>query len=103
MGARREEGGGGGAEGAEGVVRFPVYVQPRASRSEVAGEHGDAVKIRLAAPPVEGAANKELVTFLAKKLGVPKSAIRIVSGERGRRKILEVSGITVRSVREAMT
>ncbi len=92
-----------GAEEVEGAVRFTVYVQPRASRSEVAGEHGDAVKIRLAAPPVEGAANKELVTFLAKKLGVPKSAIRIVSGERGRRKILEVSGITVRSVREAMT
>ncbi len=91
-----------GAEGA-GAVRFTVYVQPWASRSEVAGVHRDAVKIRLAAPPVDGAANRELVTFLAKKLGVPKSAIRIVSGERGRRQILEVSGITVRSVREAMT
>ncbi len=90
-------------EGAAGAVRFTVYVQPRASRSEVAGVHGDAVKIRLAAPPVDGAANKELVTFLGKKLGVPKSAIRIVSGERGRRKILEVSCITVQSVREAMT
>ncbi len=92
-----------GAGAGAGAVRVTVYVQPRASRSEVAGVHGDAVKIRLAAPPVEGAANKELVAFLAKKLGVPKSAIRIVSGERGRRKILEVSGITVRSVREAMT
>ncbi len=101
MRVEQKEGAGAGA--GAGAVRFTVYVQPRASRSEVAGEHGDAVKIRVAAPPVEGAANKELVTFLAKKLGVPKSAIRIVSGERGRTKILEVSGITVRSVREAMT
>ncbi len=103
MRVEEKEGAGAGGGAGAGAVRVTVYVQPRASRSEVAGVHGDAVKIRLAAPPVEGAANKELVTFLAKKLGVPKSAIRIVSGERGRRKILEVSGVTVRSVREAMT
>jgi uncharacterized protein (TIGR00251 family) len=75
------------------TVRFAVYAQPRASRTEVVGEHGDALKIRLAAPPVEGAANAELVSFLAKKLGVSKSAVRLVKGERGRQKLVEVEGL----------
>jgi uncharacterized protein (TIGR00251 family) len=77
-----------------GGVRFDVWVQPRASRTEVAGTHGDAIKIRLAAPPVEGAANAELVAFLAKQLGVPRSAVRIVKGERGRNKVVEIEGIS---------
>jgi uncharacterized protein (TIGR00251 family) len=77
-----------------GVVLFEVRVQPRASRSEVAGTHGEAIKIRLAAPPVEGLANAELVAFLAKQLGVSKSAVRIVKGERGRDKVVEVEGIS---------
>jgi uncharacterized protein (TIGR00251 family) len=75
-------------------VLFDVRVQPRASRTEVAGTHGDAIKIRLAAPPVEGAANAELVAFLAKQLGVPRSAVRIVKGERGRNKVVEIEGIS---------
>jgi uncharacterized protein (TIGR00251 family) len=75
-------------------VLFEVWVQPRASRTEVAGTHGEAVKIRLAAPPVEGAANAELVAFLAKQLGVSRSAVRIVKGERGRNKVVEVEGIS---------
>ena len=75
-------------------VRFEVRVQPRASRTELAGSHGEAVKIRLAAPPVEGAANAELVAFLAKRLGVSRSAVRIVRGERGRDKVVEVEGIS---------
>ncbi|UCC84701.1 MAG: YggU family protein [Gemmatimonadota bacterium] len=77
----------------EGGVLFAVRVQPRASRTEVAGAHGEAIKIRLAAPPVEGAANAELVAFLAKQLGVSRSAVRIVKGERGRNKVVEVEGI----------
>ncbi len=76
----------------EGAVRFKVRVQPRASRSEVAGEYGDALKVRLAAPPVNGAANTELVAFLAKRLRVPKSAVVIVRGDKGRDKLIEVSG-----------
>jgi uncharacterized protein (TIGR00251 family) len=63
-----------------------VYVQPRAARTEVAGRHGDAVKIRVQAPPVDGAANVELVRFLAERLGVPKRAVTIVGGARGRLK-----------------
>jgi uncharacterized protein (TIGR00251 family) len=77
----------------QGAVRFTVHAQPRASRTELIGWHGDAVKIRVAAPPVEGAANAELIALLAKKLGVPKSAVRILKGERGRRKLVEVKGV----------
>jgi len=75
------------------VLRFAVYARPRASRTEIAGSHGDALKIRLAAPPVEGAANAELVSFLAKKLGLAKSAVRLAKGERGRQKLVEVEGL----------
>jgi len=76
-----------------GAVRIPVRAQPRASRSEIAGEHDGALRVRLAAPPVEGAANDELVRLLARVLGVPRSAVRIVAGERGRTKIVEVEGV----------
>lgn len=86
----------------KGAVRFTVHAQPRASRTEVAGEHGDAVKIRLAAPPVEGAANTELVLFLAKKLGVPKAAVRVMKGERGRRKLVVIEGVTEEAVRAGL-
>ncbi len=82
-----------------GHVLFEVRVQPRASRSEVAGTHGEAIKVRVAAPPVEGAANAELVAFLAKQLGVSKSAVKIVRGEQGRRKVVEVEGISQARVR----
>lgn len=63
------------------------------------GEYGDALKIRLAASPVEGEANAELVSFLAKRLGVPKAAVRVVGGERSRRKLIDVEGVTADEVR----
>lgn len=75
-------------------ARLTVHVQPRAKRTEIAGRHGDAIKVRLAAPPLDGAANAELLRFLAERLGVPKSAFRIASGATGRRKTLEVGGLT---------
>ncbi len=75
-------------------TRIAVRVQPRASRTEIAGAYGDAVKIRVAAPPVDGAANAELVAFLAKRLGVPKSNVQIVKGERGRDKLIEIDGVS---------
>ncbi len=77
--------------------------QPRASRSEVSGTHGTAIKVRLAAPPVEGAANRELVTFLAKRLGVSRSAVHLLKGERGRRKLVEVEGVTEGDVQALLT
>lgn len=73
-------------------MRITLHVQPRASKTEVAGMHGDAIKVRVAAPPVEGAANEEVRRFLAKMLGVPVSAVTVVHGETGRRKTVEVVG-----------
>lgn len=82
-------------QSADGGVRLRLHVQPRASRTELVGPFGDALKIRIAAPPVEGAANAELIRFLARILGVRAAAIEIVSGTDGRRKTVKVSGITV--------
>ena len=76
-----------------GGVELALHIQPRASRSELAGVHGDALKIRLAAPPVDGEANEELVRFLAKLLGVAKSAVTIVAGGTGRRKRVRIEGV----------
>lgn len=70
-----------------------VHVQPRARRTEVAGRHGDAIKIRLAAPPVDNAANEELVRFLAAALGVPRAAVRIARGAAARRKTVVIDGV----------
>jgi len=75
-------------------VRLQLQVQPRASRTEVAGPHGGALRIRLAAPPVDGEANAELVAFLARRLRVPKAAVTIVRGKSGRRKVVEVAGVS---------
>ncbi len=69
-------------------------MQPRASRTEISGAHGGALKIRLAAPPVEGAANAELIALLARRLRVPKSAVQIVKGARGKEKLVEVEGVS---------
>ena len=71
-----------------------MQVVPRASSTQVAGRHGDAVRIRVAAPPVDGAANKELVRFIAKQLGVPRGSVTIARGQAARRKIVTVEGIT---------
>lgn len=70
-----------------------MHVVPRARASGVAGRHGDAIKIRIAAPPADGAANAALVEFLAETLGVPRRAITITAGTTGRRKIVAVEGI----------
>lgn len=83
-------------------TRIAIRVQPRASRNRIDGIHGGRVKIRLTAPPVEGAANKALVEFLADVLDVPKRHITIVHGQRGREKVVEVEGITPAKVRQAM-
>jgi hypothetical protein len=69
-----------------------IRAQPRASRTEIAGEYGGALKIRLAAPPVDGGANRELVRFLAKAVGVPTSAVTVVAGESSRNKVVEIEG-----------
>ena len=71
-----------------------VRVVPRSSKEGVAGFEGGVLRIRLNAPPVEGKANEALVRFLAKAVGVPRSRITLVKGEKGRNKIVRVDGIT---------
>ena len=69
-------------------LKFNIYVQPRSSRNQVVGLHGDVLKVKIKAPPVEGAANKMCIAVLAKALNVPKSAVEIVSGHSARTKRL---------------
>jgi len=76
-----------------GGVTFYVQVQPRASRDAIEGDHADALKVRLTAPPVDDRANEALVQLLAGRLNVPRAAVRIVSGEKSRRKRVAVAGI----------
>jgi uncharacterized protein (TIGR00251 family) len=74
-------------------IRIQVRVQPRAARTEIVGEQGGALKIRIAAPPVDGAANQALVRFLAEHLAVPRSAVVVSAGTAGRSKVVLVAGI----------
>ncbi len=82
------------AQEREGAVTFPVRVQPRASKDEIAGEIGGALKVRLRAPAVEDRANEALVEFLSQLLKTPRAAVRILSGERSRTKRIEIRGVT---------
>ena len=75
-----------------------IHIQPRASTTECVGIHGDAIKIRVAAPPVDGAANDELIRFLARQLSVPISSVRIHSGASGRHKRVLITGVTAELV-----
>ncbi|HVP89222.1 MAG TPA: DUF167 family protein [Casimicrobiaceae bacterium] len=77
-------------ENADGSIRLEIHVQPGAKESEVAGVYGDALKIRIAAPPVEGQANAALIAFLAEAFGVPKRNVKIIRGESGRRKTVRI-------------
>jgi uncharacterized protein (TIGR00251 family) len=81
-----------------GGTRLRVRVLPRASRTEVAGIQGDWVRIRLAAPPVDGAANDELLRFLAERLAVPRSGVHLVSGSTRRTKVVMISRISLEQV-----
>jgi uncharacterized protein len=80
------------------AVILSVRLQPRASKDEIAGEMAGALKVRLRAPAVEDRANEALVEFLAQLLKRPKSAVRILSGERSRTKRIEISGVTLQQV-----
>lgn len=71
-------------------ITLTLHVQPGAKRTEVVGEHGTALKIRLAAPPVDGQANEELILFLADLFGVPSRQVQLIAGHSGRRKRVAV-------------
>ena len=86
---------------ADGVT-FSVRLTPRASKNEIVGIQAGALRVRLTAPPVEGAANAALIEFLAERLQVRKSAVSIVSGEKSRNKVVRVSGLSVEQVTTAL-
>jgi uncharacterized protein (TIGR00251 family) len=84
-------------------VRLAVRVQPRARSNGIVGMHGAALKIRLTAPPVDGAANEALLELLADVLGIPRGAMRIVSGATTRDKVVAIRGVSIDAVRRALT
>jgi uncharacterized protein (TIGR00251 family) len=84
------------------VGRITIHVVPRARTTEVGGLYGDAVRIRVAAPPADGAANTELRRFLAERLGVPQASVQIVGGALSRRKIVEIRERTSAAIRQAL-
>jgi uncharacterized protein (TIGR00251 family) len=77
----------------DGALLLALHIQPGAKKSGVAGRHGDALKIRLAAPPVDGKANAALLDFLSRWLHIPKSALCLKSGQTSRRKVVRVEGV----------
>jgi len=88
-------------ETADGVT-FAVKVQPRARRNAIVGELGDALKVALTAPPVDGRANEACVEFFADALQVARSSISIASGQSSRNKVIRVTGITAAQLRERL-
>jgi uncharacterized protein (TIGR00251 family) len=80
-------------ETSKGVL-LPVRAVPRAAKNEIQGVHGDALKVRLQAPPVEGKANQALIRFLSDTLDIPRSQLSVASGETGRNKAVLITGMT---------
>jgi uncharacterized protein (TIGR00251 family) len=86
-------------ETSEGVT-FAVRVHPRAKKNAITGELGDALKLSLTSPPVEGRANEACIEFFAKLLKLPRSSVTIASGQTGRQKMIRVSGFSAEEVRK---
>lgn len=76
-----------------GGVRFAVHVQPRAKKPGIDGTHGDALRVRVQAPPVDGAANDDVIAVIAAALGVPARAVHIAAGHTARQKLVDVDGV----------
>jgi len=72
------------------LLNLKIHIQPGARKNEIVGLHGDAIKIKIKAPPVDGRANEELIDFLAKHYGVPKRSVQIVSGHTSRQKTVKI-------------
>ena len=85
-----------------GGVRLTIHAQPRSARNQVVGLHGDAVKVRLTAPPVEGAANQALVQLLSTVLDVAPARVRLTAGGSARRKTVEIAGLTPKEALERL-
>ncbi|HRE18783.1 MAG TPA: DUF167 family protein [Rhodocyclaceae bacterium] len=87
---------------ADGSALLHLHIQPGAKTSEVVGLHGEALKLRLAAPPVDGKANAALLTFLAEQLGVAKSSLELLRGETSRQKTVKASGVSEEELRRLL-
>jgi uncharacterized protein (TIGR00251 family) len=83
-----------------GGVTFAIKVHPRAKKNAITGELGDALKVSLTTPPIEGRANQACIEFFAKLLNVPRSSVTIASGQIRRNKVIRVRGLTAQQVRE---
>ncbi|MGB9071489.1 MAG: DUF167 domain-containing protein [Terriglobales bacterium] len=81
---------------------FAVKVHPRAKKNAITGEVGDALKLALTAPPVDGKANEACIDFFAKLLKVPRSSVTIASGQSSRNKVIRVAGVTAQQVRDRL-
>ena len=87
----------------ENGIRFSAIIQPRSPKNEISGIYNNSLKIRLTSPPIDGAANKTCVKFLAKWLGVSPSRVRIVTGLSSKNKIIEINGIDESVIRDKLT
>ena len=85
-----------------GSIEFAVRVVPRASRTEIVGEMDGAVKVRVSSPPVDGAANAEIVKLFAKLLGVSRSAVEMVSGQTSKTKRIRINGVEAAQFQDAV-
>lgn len=88
-------------EDKNGVV-FTVKVQPRSSKNEICGIYGDAVKIKLTSPPVEGEANESLINFLSKSLNICKGQIEIIGGHKSKNKLIKMRGVKRERIEECL-
>jgi hypothetical protein len=85
-----------------GGVAFSLHVQPRAKTTGIAGLHGSSLKLKISSPAVDGAANRAVVEFLASSLDVPRSAVRILAGEKSREKTIRIDGVRLEQVLRAL-
>ena len=84
------------------TVRLSVRLTPRASRDQIAGFEGETLRVRVTAPPVEGRANRALVRLLAKRLGLPRGAVRVVAGQTSRSKVVAIDGLDAVELRRRL-
>jgi uncharacterized protein len=83
-------------------ITFAVKVHPRAKKNAITGKVGDALKVALTAPPVDGKANQACIEFFAKLLNVPRSSVTIAAGQTSRNKVVRVEGLTAQQVRDRL-
>jgi uncharacterized protein (TIGR00251 family) len=88
--------------GSPNTATFAVKVHPRAKKNAITGEAGDALKLSLTAPPIDGKANQACIEFFAKLLKLPRSSVTIAAGQTSRNKVIHVAGMTAEQVRERL-